>query len=197
MLFVFWIFMAYLLGSLPFGLIVSRIFCGHDPRTAGSGNVGATNVGRLCGFKYGVIALALDLAKGFAPVAMALTFSDSWLFLSLTALAAVVGHMYSAFLSGRGGKGVATTIGVFLALTPVSLIVAVVLCVATIALTGFVSMGSLVLGASLPVLMVLSGNFSYLPVAFVITLMIFWKHRENIARLATGEEKTWRKGKTA
>ena len=121
---IFWLAISYLLGAMPFGLLISRTCCGIDPREQGSGNIGATNVGRLCGTKYGAMTLILDVLKGFAPVLLAASFSDSYFFLTLVATAAVCGHMFSVFLHGKGGKGVATWVGAFLAISPW----AVVLC---------------------------------------------------------------------
>ena len=88
-----WIGLAYLLGSVPFGLVVARLFCGVDPRRAGSGNIGATNVARLCGFPYGLLTLLLDVGKGFGPVLAARLVVGSWPFVSLVLLAALAGHM--------------------------------------------------------------------------------------------------------
>lgn len=191
-----WILMSYLIGSVPFGLVVAKAVCGVDPRLEGSRNTGATNVSRLCGTKYGLSVLALDLLKGWAPAAGAMAFSDSWFFLSLVGLAAIIGHTNSPFLSGKGGKGVATTIGVFLALTPSALIISVLCCVAAITISGYVSLGSLTLGSALPVFTLLTGKVGFLPVTLLVAVIIYWKHRENIRRLATGQENPWRKKKT-
>jgi acyl phosphate:glycerol-3-phosphate acyltransferase len=193
---ILWIALTYLIGSMPFGLIVARTFCGIDPREAGSRNIGATNVARLCGTRYGVLTLGLDLLKGYVPVALATGFSDSTLFLGMTALAALVGHMYSAFLGGNGGKGVATTIGVFLALTPGPLFISLFLCGLAVWASGYVSLGSLTLVASLPLFHLLSGWIGLVPFSLIAMVLVFLKHRENILRLAKGEEKTWRKSGT-
>ncbi|WP_051445414.1 glycerol-3-phosphate 1-O-acyltransferase PlsY [Desulfocurvus vexinensis] len=192
MLTIGWIAFAYLLGAVPFGLIVGKL-CGVDPRTAGSCNTGATNIARLCGFKYGVLALALDLGKGLAPVALARTFTDSPLFLALAAGAAITGHCYSVFLRGKGGKAVATTIGAFVALSFWPTLISCLLCVAVIARSGYVSLGSLTLAAALPVAMLLTGQLTYAALGLAVMALIFWRHRENIQRLARGEEKPWRK----
>ncbi len=189
-----WLVMTFVLGSIPFGLLVSRMICGVDPRTQGSRNIGATNVARLCGAKYGVLALALDLLKGFLPVWAATLFNNGWLFLSLCALAAIVGHMYSCFLGGRGGKGFATTIGAFLALAPGVTVLSTALCIAAIALSGFVSLGALTFGAALPLCLLLGGGFGFLPAGLAAMVLLYWKHRENILRLARGEENPWRGG---
>jgi acyl phosphate:glycerol-3-phosphate acyltransferase len=190
---ILWLALTYLIGSMPFGLIVARTLCGVDPREGGSRNIGATNVARLCGTRYGLLTLGLDLLKGYVPVVLAMGFSDSTFFLGLTALTALVGHMYSVFLNGKGGKGVATTIGVFLALTPGALTLSLLLCIAAIWASGYVSLGSLTLVASLPVFHLLSGWIGLVPFSLIVMALVFFKHKENIVRLARGEEKPWRK----
>jgi len=188
-----WIVSTYLLGSIPFGLVVARLLCGVDPRRAGSGNIGATNVARLCGFPYGVLTLLLDVAKGFGPVLAARLLLGAWPVVSLVLLAAVAGHMFPIFLRGRGGKGVSTTIGVFLAAAPLPAGVAILCCVAVIAITGYVSAGSLVLAVAMPLGCLVLGPADLAPAAAVVAVAIIWKHRGNIARLRVGQEKTWRK----
>jgi acyl phosphate:glycerol-3-phosphate acyltransferase len=190
---ILWLALTYLIGSMPFGLIVARTLCGVDPREGGSRNIGATNVARLCGTRYGLLTLGLDLLKGYVPVVLAMGFSDSTFFLGLTALTALVGHMYSVFLNGKGGKGVATTIGVFLALTPGAITLSLLLCIAAIWASGYVSLGSLTLVASLPVFHLLSGWIGLVPFSLIVMALVFFKHKENIVRLARGEEKPWRK----
>jgi hypothetical protein len=118
--------MAFGLGMVPFGLYVARFVKGIDPRDAGSRNVGATNVARLCGTPWGVLTLALDLLKGFIPCALAVGAETGWLALLFIGAAAILGHAYSPMLNFRGGKAVATTVGVFLALAPVALILAAI-----------------------------------------------------------------------
>ncbi|NMC50195.1 MAG: glycerol-3-phosphate 1-O-acyltransferase PlsY [Desulfovibrio sp.] len=193
MVLVAWLILTYLTASFPFGLWVGLAFAGADPRLAGSRNTGATNVARLCGARYGVLVLALDLLKGFVPVILGSVLSDAWLFLSLTGLAAISGHMWSVFLYGKGGKGVATTIGVFLALAPLATILSVAACVAVIWRTGYVSAGSLTLVGVMPLTLLLTGNARYLPVSLVVAALVAWRHRDNISRLLAGEEKGWRK----
>lgn len=189
-----WLALVYLVGAVPFGLVVGKIICGVDPRDAGSRNTGATNVARLCGFKYGVMALVLDLGKGLIPVLMAHAISDSHFFVGLTGLVAVVGHCYSVFLHGKGGKAVATTAGAFFGMAPWSMLISAVVCLTIIWKTGFVSVGSLTLVVVLPLLLLFSGQFTYLLFALVVMVLVFWRHRDNIQRLSRGEEKPWRKG---
>ncbi|HCG05436.1 MAG TPA: acyl-phosphate glycerol 3-phosphate acyltransferase [Desulfovibrio sp.] len=188
-----WIAIAYVMGSIPFGLVFARTFCGVDPRTGGSRNVGATNVARLCGTKWGVATLVCDALKGALPVAIALSFSDSTFFHSLTALAALLGHLHSCFLGFKGGKAVATTVGVFIPLAFWQLVLAGIACIAVIWRSGFVSLGSLTLVTALPVFLLVYGKWKLLPLALVVMALVYWSHRENIGRLARGEEKPWQK----
>ena len=185
--------LTYLLGAFPFGLVVALVGRGIDPRLAGSRNTGATNVSRLCGTRLGVLTLVLDLAKGLVPVLCARAMTDSPVFLSMVAVAAVVGHMYSVFLYCKGGKGVATTIGVFLGVAPVPALLSVAACVAVIRVSGYVSAGSLTLAVAVPVLCAWLGPVFLVPAAAVIGGLVIHKHRENIARLRSGQEKSWRK----
>lgn len=187
---------AFLLGSIPFGLLIARAFCGLDPRSGGSGNVGATNVARLCGFKWGLLTLVCDLLKGFLPVAL-FWHSDSNLgYLAYVAgLGVILGHMHSLFLNYKGGKGVATTVGVFLALSPVQLVLSGITCLLVIWRKGYVSLGSLVLVGMLPVLLLISGRRADALFAAITGLLVAFAHRDNIGRLKRGEEKTWIKAK--
>lgn len=184
--------LAYVLGSTPFGVLIAKRFCNIDPREAGSRNTGATNVARLCGTKYGVMALGCDILKGMLPVlvAQAASFSPFWI--SLAAFAAVLGHVYSVFLGFKGGKAVATTIGVLAPIAFTETLLSVGICVAAIAVSGFVSLGSLVFVTAMPVLLVFFGKWAYLPLSAALLALVYWRHRENIQRLAKGEEKPWR-----
>ena len=190
---LFWLALAYLAGSFPFGLFIAQAARGIDPRAAGSGNIGATNVARLCGTKLGVLTLVCDALKGFVPVAVAWQMSEGAFYPSLAALAAVGGHMFPVFLNFKGGKGVATAIGAFLALSPWATVVSGLACAGTIALTGFVSAGSLLLAASLPVTVWAASGVAPVPVTAVVAALIIAKHKDNIRRLRAGEEKPWRK----
>lgn len=187
-----WIICTYLLGAVPFGLVIARSFCGIDPRKDGSHNTGATNVARLCGFFWGVLTLACDLLKGALPVWWAAAYlNDNALFVSLTAMAAVLGHSFSCFMGFKGGKAVATTIGVFIPLAFGSLLASCLACVLVIWRSGFVSLGSLTLVGLLPVLLLIFGPRAYLPLALCIAVLVIWKHKENIHRLVCGMEKPW------
>ena len=193
---VIWIFVTYVIGSVPFGLLIARTFCGIDPRTAGSGNVGSTNVARLCGQKWGVLTLLCDILKGAVPVFISLYLTDNALIHTLTALAAIFGHLFSCFLKFKGGKAVATSIGVFISLSFWQLFVAAMICILLIWRSGFVSLGSLGLVTSLPIILIISGRLELLPLSLIVMCLVYWSHRDNIKRLARGEEKTWIKSKT-
>jgi glycerol-3-phosphate acyltransferase PlsY len=149
-------------------------------------------VARLCGTKLGAATLLCDALKGFLPVVIAAQMGGGF-YASLVALAAVGGHMFPVFLGYKGGKGVATTIGAFLALSPAAAAVSGLLCAAAIAATGFVSVGSLLLAASLPVTVWVASGFAMVPVTAVVAALIIVKHKDNIRRLKAGEEKPWRK----
>ncbi|GAB7080926.1 glycerol-3-phosphate 1-O-acyltransferase PlsY [Megalodesulfovibrio paquesii] len=195
---------AYVLGSIPFGLLIAKAFCGVDPRTEGSRNIGATNVARLCGMQWGVTAMLLDMAKGFLPALMADQLGAGPGLTACIALAALLGHVYSVFLRFRGGKAVATTLGIFAALAPWQCLGAAAICLAAIAVSGYVSLGSLALVVALPILLAttgaggvdgVGGSGDYLLLSLAVAGLVFWRHRENIGRLLRGEEKSWRKGR--
>jgi glycerol-3-phosphate acyltransferase PlsY len=183
---------AFFLGSVPFGLLIAKTFCGIDPRLDGSRNVGATNVARLCGFKWGALTLLCDVLKGFLPVF--LLFGSGLAYPA--ALAVICGHMFSVFLNYKGGKGVATTVGVFLALAPWTLVLAGLACIFIIWRTGFVSAGSLTLVSALPILFLVQGSWGNVWFSLLVAILVIHAHRENIRRLWRGEEKTWQPSKT-
>lgn len=188
---------AYLLGSTPWGLIIARLFCQVDPRLAGSRNTGATNVARLCGFGWGVATLACDIGKGVLPVFLACLDGLSVASVTFIALAAVAGHVFSCFMGFRGGKAVATSIGVFLPLAFWPLLCSCLLCLVVIWRTEYVSLGSLTLVGSLPLMLLFFGAWQWIPLSLCVLALVAWRHRENIARLRAGTEKSWLKGRGA
>jgi acyl phosphate:glycerol-3-phosphate acyltransferase len=187
---------SYLLGSIPFGYLLVRIFRGEDVRQSGSGNIGATNVSRKSP-ALGVLTLLLDAAKGFAAVMLALSLSPSispeiTRAMSLAALFAVVGHMFPLWLKFRGGKGVATGLGSFLMIAPKAVLIAVGIFIVVVLLFRYVSLGSVVAVALFPSLswsMHEYGN-SWQALAFMglASLLIVLKHHANIGRLLAGTE---------
>jgi glycerol-3-phosphate acyltransferase PlsY len=184
---------AYLLGSVPTGLLLARAFGDVDIRTAGSGNIGATNVYRTLGKKLGVMTLVGDCLKGLIPVLAArhLEFSDPWI--AAVGLAAFLGHVYTVFLGFKGGKGVATALGVFLGISPVSVLAAIVVFVAVLLTWRFVSLASMAAAAVVPSLVAFfEKRPSFTLLALVVAALVIWRHRENIQRLREGTESRFR-----
>lgn len=180
---------SYLAGSIPFGLIFAR-FHGKDPRRYGSGNIGATNIARLLGKKWGLLTLFSDILKGFLPVIWAYYSGIETLYLALTGLAAVLGHCFSIFLFFRGGKGVATAVGVFLAICPKSVGIAAIVFFAVLRMFGYVSASSLAAATAIPVLVHIFCRSEILEsMSWSICLIIWLKHVDNLKRLSKGEEK--------
>lgn len=176
---------AYLLGSIPFGLLLASRVRGIDVRTAGSGNIGATNVARSAGKVLGVFTLLLDGLKGAAPVLL----GQHWLHLPLCVVAmagvtSVVGHVFPVWLRFRGGKGVATGLGVFLALTPVPSLIALGVFVLTYAVARVVSVGSLLASvALLAAIALLDGRRPVLIASGVVVAVVVLRHKSNILRI--------------
>jgi glycerol-3-phosphate acyltransferase PlsY len=180
---------AYLLGSVPFGLLAVRLVTGRDIRTEGSGNIGATNVFRTVGPALGVVVLLLDMAKGAVPVVVARQIGAAPAVVVAAGLATIVGHNWPLFLKGKGGKGIATSYGVLLALSPVAGLIAAVIWVAAVAATRFASLGSLLGVLSVPVVMQVRGEpFAHVVFGVAAAGMGVYRHRANIQRLIAGEE---------
>lgn len=194
---IFCILASYLLGAIPFGLLLSR-GSGIDIRTQGSRNIGATNVARLLGKKRGAMTLTLDMLKGFAPMfftALLLQADPQRdLVIAFCGAATILGHMFPVYLRFNGGKGVATALGAFLYLAPVAVLGSLLVFVASVYLSGFVSLGSLLGSASILLwLTLLQAPAWKLWLAAFIILMIWIKHAQNIQRLLRGTEKSWKK----
>jgi glycerol-3-phosphate acyltransferase PlsY len=184
---VLFVLAGYLLGSIPFGLIVARLR-GVDLRAVGSGNIGATNVARALGKVFGVLVLALDALKGFAPTLAAARLLGAEP-ACLVALAAILGHVFPVWLKFHGGKGVATGLGVFAALAPVAAGISLACYVLVVLLTRISSLGSLVGATALLVGMVATDRpRPVLALGAAVWLIIVVKHRGNIRRLIRGEE---------
>ena len=186
---------AYLLGSIPVGWIVARLFYKKDIRTEGSGNIGATNALRIFGTTVGVTVLVLDMLKGVIAVVLARQFFPAaHPLIPICGLLAILGHVFPIWLKFKGGKGVATAGGVFLALAPLSLLFALISFVLVVAKTRYVSLGSIVgacvFGLSILVFQIMEStiNWALLVLAVIVVLMIIIKHRQNIQRLMQGQE---------
>ena len=179
---------AFLLGAVPFGLVVAKTFKGIDPRKAGSGNIGSTNVARLCGWPCGLLTLFCDIMKGTLPVLIAVYLLPDQFMQSLVALAAVLGHIKSPFLGFKGGKGVATTIGALIPLAFLPLLCAVACFFVVVFITRYVSLSSMTMSVALVVFYAVFGHWQLLPLGVVLAAMIIWAHRSNIGCLLRGEE---------
>jgi len=192
---------AYLLGSIPFSFLVVKLVAGADIRQHGSRNVGATNVARSFGKLPGVVALLLDLAKGWAAVAAAkwIVARPEWsaplrstaFWVTLAAVIAVLAHMFPVWLKFHGGKGVATAAGAFLAIDPMALGAGLIVFVIVIVATRVVSLASILSAASIPIFLrfLTHAPFWTVVLSIVISIAIIVKHHSNIARLAQGTER--------
>jgi glycerol-3-phosphate acyltransferase PlsY len=186
---------AYLLGSVPFGLLLTKLFSDVDVRRAGSGNIGATNVRRTAGNVPGALTLLGDVAKGAVPVAIGVNgvpdgTGAKEVLLAAAALAAVLGHLFPVYLRFRdGGKGVATAAGAVAAFSPVSVLIALMVFVMMACFTGRVSVGSMTAAVALPVVVwEATGSAAMTTAAGIAAVLIVVRHHENITRLLAGKE---------
>ncbi|MGI8655274.1 MAG: glycerol-3-phosphate 1-O-acyltransferase PlsY [Pyrinomonadaceae bacterium] len=199
---------AYLLGSIPSGFLIVRLTRRADVRETGSGGTGATNVTRRAGKLAGILTLALDAAKGAAAILLArwllaasvVDFNGAW-WIAAAAVAAIIGHVFPMWLGFRGGKGVATGLGVFLCLAPLAVVLAALVFICVVWTTRYVSLGSICAVAALPVCIAiiagarlpLSMEFAPLMMAAIACgALIVFMHRENIRRLRSGTENKFR-----
>jgi acyl phosphate:glycerol-3-phosphate acyltransferase len=185
------IVIAYLLGGIPFGFLLVKLTKGTDVRESGSGNIGATNVLRTSGPAVGLATLLLDIAKGYLAVWLAAELTGGapeWT--SLAALAVMAGHAYPVFLKFKGGKAVATFTGAFAYLTPLPLAALVVLFIAVVAVTRYISAGSILAAAAFPfgVWMISHPPVQVTAAAFIAGAFIVYRHKSNWARLRAGVE---------
>jgi acyl phosphate:glycerol-3-phosphate acyltransferase len=191
---------SYLLGSIPFGYLLVRIFRGEDVRQSGSGNIGATNVSRKSPV-MGVVTLVLDALKGTASVALAYHLAGGmwgiakpYPAMAMAALFAVLGHVFPVWLKFRGGKGVATGLGAFIVIAPRAVLVAVGIFILVVAIFRYVSLGSIIAVASFPILILpgavhrSGGGRGALVFIALTSLLIIVRHHQNIRRLLAGTE---------
>lgn len=197
---------SYFLGSVPFGYLAGRL-AGIDIRKVGSGNVGATNVVRVLGKRYGYPVFALDVSKGFAAVMISMLMAPgrppAWnspeIFGILAAVSSVLGHLYPPWLKFKGGKGVATSAGALLALAPVATLIGVAIWIIVFWLTRYVSLASITAAVILPVVILVIGSHDRhngKPLVFssvCVAAVVIWRHRSNLSRLMRGTEPRFRK----
>ena len=186
--------LGYLLGSIPFGLILTRLAGKGDVRDVGSGNIGATNVLRAGGKGLAAATLVLDCLKATAAVLIARRLFGSGAE-SFAAAGALVGHLYPVWLRFRGGKGVATLLGILIALLPIAAAVYAMVWVAVLLAVRISSVAGLAAAVSAPVTAAILGNEAYFPMLLGFALLVIWKHRTNIFRLQAGTEPRIGKGR--
>jgi glycerol-3-phosphate acyltransferase PlsY len=180
----------YLLGSIPFAYLLARRHRGIDLRLAGSGNVGAANLLRNTTKKIGVSAMALDMGKGIASVLVARQFDSGVAGPAVAGIAAVLGHIYPVWLGFRGGKGVATTCGVFSILAPQAVAITGIFFILTVWWTKYISLGSVVASALLGPMAYLTGAPDFTVIAaFIVAAIVIHRHRSNLARVFAGIER--------
>ena len=184
------ILFGYLLGSIPFALLMARRWSATDLRRVGSGNLGAANVMRTSGVRAGVLVALLDMLKGALSVLVAERLSPSAAAPAVAGLAAIVGHIYPVWLRFRGGKGVATACGVFSILTPLAVPPALAVFVAAVWITKYISLGSVLASIALPPLAYAAGGQGpVVAAASAAAVIIVFRHRSNVARLRAGTER--------
>jgi glycerol-3-phosphate acyltransferase PlsY len=187
-----WVLMAmagYLLGSIPFGVVVSNALGLADPRTVGSKNVGFTNVLRMSGMKAGILTLIGDMGKGWVTGWAAMQWLTDERFIMFVALSAILGHIFSPFLNFKGGKGVATALGVVLGLSPSIGFLLLLIWLGAVAIWRYSSGGALAAFGFFPVLAIVNEQRpEFLVFSLVVSTLIWFKHKDNIVRLWKGTE---------
>ena len=189
---VVWFLIGYFSGSIPWGYIIVKLVRGIDIRNYGSGNIGATNVYRVLGIWWALTTFLLDALKGFLPVIYSMkTIPSPWIY--LVALSPFVGHCYTIWLKGKGGKGVATSAGILLALTPQAFLIVFAIWLLVVAIFRISSLGALVAALALPfVTYFLYRKLDLTLFTILLAVWVILRHRENIRRFLKGEEKTER-----
>lgn len=180
------VFFGYMLGAIPFGLLLTRLTGGGDLRTIGSGNIGATNVLRTGNKVIAGLTLLLDVGKGAVAVIIASTIEDGLGVLS--GMGAFLGHLYPVWLKFKGGKGVATLLGIVAALDPVLGIVFAVTWLAALIIMRYSSVSGMLASVSVPIAAIITGHYSWTPMFVGFALLVIWKHRANVERLIAGDE---------
>jgi len=184
----------YLLGSVPTGLILAKLFSKVDPRNIGSKNIGATNIFRTAGKSLGILTLIGDLLKGAIPVVIAIQWGESDLWIALSGLTPFLGHIFPIFLGFKGGKGVATALGVYLMFSPISVLIEFFIFAGIVWKWRYISLGSITCGTTFPILLAFfrSDSQAYFIVSVIMAALILYRHQSNISRLLQGTESKWK-----
>jgi glycerol-3-phosphate acyltransferase PlsY len=184
----------YLLGSVPTGLILTKLFSKVDPRKIGSKNIGATNIFRTAGKALGILTLVGDLLKGAAPVVIAIQWGESHLWIAISGLTPFLGHIFPIFIGFKGGKGVATALGVYLVISPIAVFIEFLIFAGIVWRWRFISLGSITCATTIPILIAFfrSDSQAYFIVSVIIAALILYRHQSNISRLFQGTESKWK-----
>lgn len=191
---ILFLIIAYFIGSIPTGVWLGKKFKNIDIREHGSRNSGATNSYRVLGAKLGISVLIGDVLKGFLPVFIASKFIESNNLLAIIGLVSILAHTFSIFIKFKGGKGVATSLGVYLFLAPKVVLILFIVFVVVVSISKFISLGSVICATLLPILMIvlnlsnLKDNLNLIIVSFIVGIFVLYRHRSNIARLISGYE---------
>ena len=180
--------LAYLVGSIPNALWIGKMFKNIDVRDFGSGNVGSTNAARVLGWKLGVMVLLFDAFKGMIFIIIARKFGLSDIYVVLIGHAAILGHSYSIYLKFKGGKAVATSLGVMLVLIPKVIIILVIVFLLIVIFSGYVSLASISVAGLLPILTYIMYNNIIALLSLVVGILVIWRHKSNIKNLLEGKE---------
>jgi glycerol-3-phosphate acyltransferase PlsY len=184
----------YLLGSVPVGLVFTKLFSKVDPRKAGSKNIGATNIFRTAGKALGVLTLVGDVAKGAAPIWIAIQWGLSDLWIAIAGLSPFLGHVFPIFLGFKGGKGVATALGIYLVVSPIAVLIEFFLFAGLVWKWRYISLGSISCTTTIPILIAFfrSESQAYFILSVVIAALVLYRHQSNISRLLQGTENKWK-----
>jgi len=186
----------YLLGSVPTGLVLARLFSKTDPRKEGSKNIGATNIFRTAGKGLGILTLIGDAIKGALPVWVAINWRLPPVWIGIAGLAPFFGHIFPIFLGFKGGKGVATALGIYVVISPIAVLIEFLLFAGIVWKWRYISLGSITSALTMPVLIALLRDDSqvYFTMSLIIAALILFRHQANVARLLSGTENRWKGG---
>jgi glycerol-3-phosphate acyltransferase PlsY len=184
----------YLLGSVPTGLLLTKMFSKIDPRKVGSKNIGATNIFRTAGKKLGILTLVGDILKGMIPIVIASRLGLPDLWIAIAGLSSFLGHIFPIFLGFRGGKGVATALGVYVVISPIAVLIEFLVFAGIVWKWRYISLGSISCATTIPILIAFfrSDSQAYFIVSVIIAALILYRHQSNISRLLQGTENKWK-----
>jgi glycerol-3-phosphate acyltransferase PlsY len=184
----------YLLGSVPTGVLLTKCFSKVDPRKMGSKNIGATNIFRTAGKALGILTLVGDVLKGMIPIGIAIQLGVSDLWIAIAGLSAFLGHIFPIFLGFKGGKGVATALGLYVMISPTAVLIEFLLFAVIVWKWRYISLGSICCATTIPILIAFfrSDSQAYFILSVIIVALILYRHQSNISRLLEGTESKWK-----